>query len=355
MKKKVFRIIKITLLSLLSLILLTIIVFSIILSGRIGSMMSITNIGDDLYFMRYMEDYHLDKALDSNIKNEEDLLNFVCDEMFFGIRIKANLSSVSCSAFLTETEDNKNLVGRNFDFGKGSDTLSLFTKPNGGYASISSVSTDMIGVGEGSGPRTWSLKGRIALLASPYMALDGVNEKGLSASLLDMDNTNETHMETEKKDLFISLAVRLLLDKAATVDEAISLLSNYDINTSHNCTQHIFISDKSGESRVVEWYNNEMKVVKSNVCTNFRLSDESLNGDYTNQCYRFDILKNSLKNNPTNNLKESMIYLSKVKQSHTQWSVVYNLNDFTADYAVNKNYAKIYHIDAKKFKYFYSV
>ena len=344
--KKGLKIVKISLLSFISLIMLIFVIIGCILHGRISSMMSIKQVGDGFYTMNYQQNYHLDKAIKSNIKNADDLFKFACDEMLFGIKVDMNLYGSGCSAFLTESPDGDYLVGRNLDL-PGSDTLALFTHPKGGYASISTVSTNIISVGKKNGISPTSLKGRMALLLSPYMCLDGVNEKGLTVSLLDQ-GPRETHMDTENPELIVSLAVRLLLDKAATVDEAVALLEKHDMHSVRFLTQHIFIADKSGNSVIVEWFHNQMKVVKYHVCTNFRMSSEEA---YAGQCERFDYLANALDLKKINTVEESMSLLEGVKQNsagtHTVWSVVFNLNDFNADYAVNMNYDKVYHINPR--------
>ena len=261
MKKKINRIIKNTALSIAGVLLVAVIAAGFILYGRIASMLSIRHIGDNLYTMNYHQDYHLDKALAADISKEEDLLSFICDDLFFGYQIDGNFSKYGCCAFITPTPDGKYLVGRNFDL-YGTDILSLYTHPKNGYASVSTVSTDMIMVGEGSEYATTSLIGRTALLAAPYMCVDGMNEKGLSASLLDTDRHNETHMSADKPDIIVTMAIRMLLDRAATVDEAIGLLEQYDINTAHGWTQHIFIADANGDAAIAEFYKREMKVVR---------------------------------------------------------------------------------------------
>lgn len=353
MKKKGKRIIKITALSLAGVIIVTVIAAGFILYGRIASMLSIKHIGDDLYTMNYQQDYHLDKALSAGIKNEEDLLRFVCDDMFFGYQVDGNLSKYGCSAFLTPTPNGEYLVGRSFGLG-GSDTLCVYTHPKDGYASVSTVSTDMISVGEGSEFATTSFLGRAVLLAAPYMGVDGLNEKGLTASLLDMDD-GETHMSTDNPDVTVTMVIRMLLDRAATVNEAIELLEKYDIHTGHGWTQHIFIADANGDAAVAEWYNDKMKVVNYNVCTNFRMSNQSLNGDYSGQCDRFDLLDDALIEKPENTAEDSMKLLEAVKQDEpgynifTEWSVVFNLSDFSADYVVNMDFERVYHLNSKDF------
>lgn len=349
MKRKV---VKNILLGFFGLLLLVITITGCILGGRISSMMSIKKKADGLYTMNYKQNYHLDKALKADISDTEELYNFISKEMYFGAKLDLNLSGYACSAFTTTSPDGKVLVGRNFDL-KGTDTLCLYTHPKNGFKSVSTVSTDILSVGGDNEITERSFKGRIALLASPYICVDGMNEKGVSAALLDMDNIGETHMATEKPDLIVSLAIRLILDKASNVDEAVKLLEQYDIQTAHGQTQHIYISDKTGKSVIVEWFLGKMKVVEYNVCTNFRMSKPSYEGNYSGQCDRFDKLDSALKEKNVNTVKESFSLLESVKQNgfgtYTIWSVVFNLTDFTVDYVVNMDYDHIYHLNPRKF------
>ena len=287
-KSKAKKIVKITLFSVLGVLVAAIAAAAFILYGRIATMASVKYVGSDLYTMNFQQDYHLDKALDANIKSESDLLKFICDDMFFGYQVDANLEKYACSAFVTKTPDGKYLGGRSFGLG-GTDTLCVYTHPSDGYASISTVSTDMLNVGADNAYPTTSLEGRAALLATPYIAVDGMNEKSLFTALLDL-SMGETHMETGNRDLTVTMAVRLLIDRAATVDEAIELLRNYDIHTGHGWTQHLFVGDASGDGAVIEWHKGQMKVVKSPICTNFRLSSKLAQDDPTGMCERFDIL-----------------------------------------------------------------
>jgi len=354
MKNKAKKFIRLTVLSLAGLILITLMAAGIILYGRLASMMSIRNIDGDLYRMNYRQNYHLDKALAAGIRNEEELLSYICDDMFFGYQIDGNFSKYGCAAFASATPDGGYLTGRNFDL-YGSDVLCLYTHPHNGYASISTVSTDMLSVGKEYDHAVTSLYGRAALLAAPYMCVDGMNEKGLAASLLDTDHHGETHMDNDKPDIIVTMAVRMLLDRAATVDEAIELLERYDINTAHGWTQHIFISDVNGDAAVAEFYKREMKVLRYPVCTNFTMSARSLKGNYSGQCSRFDILDNALREKAENTAEDSMKLLEATRQESegqdvaTVWSVVFRQSDFSADYALSMDYDNVYHVDPEDF------
>ena len=74
------------------------------------------------------------------------------------------------------------------------------------------------------------------------------------------EDTAETHQQTDKPDLTTTTAIRLLLDRAATVDEAISLLRQYDMNSSIGLAHPLSLSDASGKRVVVEYVDDEMLV-----------------------------------------------------------------------------------------------
>ena len=354
MKKtsKAKKVIKITVLSILGVIAAALIIISNILYGRIATMASVKQLGEGMYTVNYRHDYQLDKALELGIDDERSLLKFICDEMYFGYQVDSNIEKYACSAFVTKTPDEKYLGGRSFGLG-GTDTLCVYTHPSDGYASISTVSTDMLNVGANNAYPTTSLEGRAALLAAPYIAVDGMNEKGLFTALLDL-SMGETHMETGNRDLTVTMAVRLLIDRAATVDEAIELLRNYDIHTGHGWTQHLFVGDASGDGAVIEWHKGQMKVVKSPICTNFRLSSKLAQDDPTGMCERFDILHDTLEKHPENTPDDAMDMLEAVKQEydnniHTEWSIVYHLTDFSMDISVDMDFDNVYHLDIKDF------
>lgn len=177
------------------------IVLFIILYGRIATAASAEQVGDNLYKIHYQQDYFLDKALESGIKTEQDLLNFINEEMFFGYGIDANVDKYACSGFISKTDGGKYLTGRSFGLG-GTDKMAVYATPKDGYASLSMVSLDMLGLGGENGVETLSAAGRITMLAVPYICVDGVNEKGVFAALMDVD-TGEMHDDTERPELLV--------------------------------------------------------------------------------------------------------------------------------------------------------
>ena len=339
-KKRTKRIIRIIALSLAAVLTAGIITVAILLHGRIASILSVRQVAEEFYTMNFRQDYHLDKALAADIRSKNDLMKFICDDMFFGYQMESGPIRYACSAFSTQTPDGKPLVGRNLDF-DSIETLSIYTHPEGSYASIASADVSIAGIGKYAGVPFSSTKGKIALLASPYLCVDGMNEKGLSVSILDLD-MGELHQDTGKPGLFMLVAVRLLLDRAADVEEAVALLRQYDIQTGHGWTQHLFIADARGSSVVVEWEKEKMNVVESRACTNFALSEKSALEDPSENCERFDTITKWLKNKPENSAEDSMELLQAVCVGFTQWSCVFHLDDFSVDYAIDLDYDNIY-------------
>ena len=190
--------------------------------------------------------------------------------------------------------------------------------------------------------------------------MDGVNEKGVFAALMDVD-TVEIHDDTERPELIVTLAVRLILDKAASVDEAIELLGQYDIHTGHGWVQHIFITDATGDAAVVEWARDNtwtatkksvMHVTRSKMCTNFYMYQSE--GKTEGICERFDAMTNALEGKEVITHEYAMDILESVYQYinpviFTDWSVIYYQTDFTMDVATNKNFEKVYHLEPGDF------
>ena len=176
-----------------------------------------------------------------------------------------------------------------------------------------------------------------------------MNEKGLAVSVNMIQDSATIAQNTGKPGLTTTTAIRLLLDKAATVDEALGLLEQYDIHASMGYMMHLAIADNAGRSVVVEYIDNEMVVVETPVVTNFYLAEWKKNGIGTSQSHeRYDILMDALRNHETMNDEEVRDTLDSVSKDNfnefeaTEWSVVFDLGNLTARYYHRENYAESY-------------
>lgn len=148
------------------------------------------------------------------------------------------------------------------------------TRPKDGYKSVSVVNLSFLGYNSELTPE--ELKNRVKILAVPYFPLDGVNEKGLAVGVLQIQ-APPTKQDTGKTDVGTTLAIRILLDKAANVDEAVELLKGFDMYASANGCYHLQIADATGKSVVVSYAENKMIVTEKKgdfqCATNFYLHD----------------------------------------------------------------------------------
>jgi hypothetical protein len=171
-----------------------------------------------IYQMTFYGDYDFDEFLMVGAKNDNDIEEFVVNRLVKGLPIDINVSGACCTAFVTKNYDGDIIYGRNFDF-MYAPSLQLWTNPDNGYTSISTVNLSFAGYSEDNLPTPMGFNSFLTL-AAPYLPFDGMNEKGVSIALLAVP---EAQMDTDenKVTLNTTTAIRLVLDKAATVDEAI--------------------------------------------------------------------------------------------------------------------------------------
>ena len=132
-------------------------------------------------------------------------------------------------------------------------------------------------------------------------------------------------------------------------DEALALLSQYDMHASANSCYHFQIADAAGRAVVVEYIGDEMNVVESPRATNFLLTEGDW--DFGRGQDRFAVLEETMEaSGGVLTEEEGMALLQAVSQqpqpgkdSSTQWSCLYNQVRGTVDIAVAMDYDSLYH------------
>lgn len=256
-------------------------------------------------------------------------------------------SLFGCSTIAVESPEGDRLFGRNFDW-QTCNALVVSSKPKDGYASISTVNMDFISQSSGIIGAVLQ-QNDIRTLAALYAPLDGMNEAGLAVSVNMIQDSATISQNTDKPDITTTTAIRLLLNKAASVDEAIQLLEQYDIHASMDMMIHFALADSSGRSVVIEYVNNEMIVVETPVVTNFYFAEGEKNGIGTAQSHeRYKLLTQTLSEQKTMNIQDVRDALDSVSKDNfgefesTEWSIVFNLNEGTAYYYHRENYENCY-------------
>ena len=329
-----------------------------------------------LYEIDYNQDYMLDSVMQPGITEQTELFRHIASLLFDNLPAEnAEVKyGAGCSAFAAQEAEGKGfLMGRNYDFRHftpdnksylPTSAILVRTAPKGGKKSISMVDGLNLGFGQGfynDGKTDLSM-----LMALPYAALDGINEDGFAIGVLAL-NEKQTNQQTGKQRIGTTVAIRMMLDKASTVREAIEMLKNYDMDMRGNghSNYHFFMADATGDYAIVEYTfdkdRTEPKVMEvftaddSLRCvTNFYVAP-SMTGTtdgwgsshgkdrYENLRKTLDEKKHVMKED------EAMQLLEKVSQppteeltSQTQWSALYNLTEKTLRLTILREYAKEY-------------
>ena len=309
----------------------------------------ITELESGFSVVRYDGDYAFDLFLEQGgASSDQEVLQFLTETMFkrnTGLQMGGD--AFGCSTISVANADGGYFFGRNFDW-QTCDTLVIAAYPEEGYASIATVNLDFIK--QGAGFAVNFLTDEMMSIAALYAPLDGMNEKGLCVSVNMIQDRATIQQDTGKPDITTTTAIRLMLDKAANVEEALALLEEYDLHASMNYMIHFAIADNSGSSVAVEYVNNEMLVTETPILTNFYLAEGEKQGVGTQQSHtRFDILTETLKENSSMTALEVRDALDSVSKDNfgefesTEWSVVFDQSALTATYYFRENYKSGYY------------
>ncbi len=317
---------------------------------------SVRKLEDGLYAMNYHGDYSLEQFLaQGGADSDLAVADFVIQDAFHGLvdlRLRDTQSSpFGCSTLAVRNREGHALFGRNFDWGTCTAYI-VTTRPAGGYASVSTVNMDFLtkGLGLSDGPLT-----RFLSVAAPYAPMDGMNEKGLCVAVLMIQDSPGFQQDEGRPDLTTTTAVRVLLDKAANVEEALALLEQYDLHASAGMMVHFALADAAGRSVAVEYIDGQMSVIETPVVTNFYLTPGEKQGIGTEESkIRYDILDQRLAEQSTMELDDVRDALDRVSKHNfdsvyasTEWSIVYDQTDGLIHYYHRENYEKTYPFDLR--------
>ena len=314
---------------------------------------SVEQVGDKMYTMTYEGDYGLDEFMEQGgASSSNDIAAFVCNQLFYGLVSppKVQPAEYGCSFISTKDKDGSVLTGRNFDWPDCKSPIAIIhTHPQKGYASVSTSCIFFLGLSDNWKPE--SMADKMGLIAAIYAPLDGINEKGLVVADLVAGDHSKTDQKTGRTNLTTTSAIRVLLDKAANVDEALQLLGSCDMHSDIDYSHHLAISDATGRSVVVEWVDNKMFVAESPLCTNHYLAESRLK-DYSiyseDSHRRYDSMKqmrDSLSTMSPNDITESIRRVAS--KDMTRWSVVFGSKELTATYYQYGEFGKAYSTKVK--------
>lgn len=333
-----------------------------------------------VYTMTVKGGFYFDEFLETGgAKSDSELITFITDHVTKGlIDMGISESEIACSSFTAQTADGDRLFARNYDFSKTNTCIVFTDAGNGRHATVSTVDLQFLGIEPNNDVE--GLMDRITCLAAPFAPLDGMNDAGVSCGIYmsyqGSDEVVPTNIDTDKPDITSTTMLRLILDYADSVEEAVELVSQYDLHDSASTSYHYMVADASGKSAILEWVNGtdatdndgskrELKVIYNDDdahigameaeadyqwITNFILQPGYYADDYEKAGLdRYNKIGEVLKENNAvfADEKDAMGLLRTVGRRDwdnddgngcTVHSVIYNLTDKTAYWVPNENF-----------------
>lgn len=211
-----------------------------------------------VYLMDVSGGYYFDDFIaQGGVANDAELIDFVVEKITKGlVPISISAPDIGCSSFTCQDAAGNRYFGRNYDFSTTTGMIVRTNPGDGRYASVSSVDLQFLGIKNGA-PLD-GLMQKIICLAATYAPLDGVNEAGVACGIYmtyqgDDDDVTATAQDTAKPDLTSTTMLRLILDYASSVEEAVALVQQYDLHDSANTSFHYMVADSTGKSAILEW------------------------------------------------------------------------------------------------------
>lgn len=214
-----------------------------------------------VYEITYKGNYYFDDYLKmGGVKTDKELTDFLNKKFTKGlVAMETSTGNFGCSAFTARTKNGQKLLARNYDY-PATNTCIVKVKGNRKrHASVSTVDLSFLGIPFNKDMDSFSTK--IFSISAVYIPLDGINDAGVSCGVLESGQgpgmrSVPTNQNTDKPDISTGPFIRLILDYADSLEEAVELAKNYDMHDSGTASYHYIIADKTGRSAILEWVND---------------------------------------------------------------------------------------------------
>lgn len=305
--------------------------------------------------INYTADYDLESVLNTKgVSSPEEMVSILKNGIFKGLPIGDKINNLYCEgfSFSAKTPEGAYISGRNYD-GNDTEIVIVKTHPANGFASTSIVPLKALGLDTCA---DMTLENKICLLTAPYAATDGVNEKGLSVSLMRL-NAVCPQKDNDKTDIYPAAALRVLLDKADNVKNAVELLNTLNMHFEEGESWQFLISDKKGNSAVVSYEKGTPTVTEKqssfHACSGAFLNDTGIGYKKTGSTHYemgIKVLKNNMGEISVDQGIDLLDYISSKDGKDglsTQWSVIFELKSASVQLCPHMEYSKVYTYETK--------
>ncbi len=248
-----------------------------------------------------------------------------------------------CTVFLAAGDPGRPVVGRNFDW-DANPALLLHTDPPGGPATVSLVDISYLGYDRAHLADLDTPAGRRGLLRAPLLPFDGMNSHGLMVGMA----ADEAAVAARRPDRTVVGSVRvmrLVLDRARTVRDAVAVLDRYDLDFSGGPPLHYLVADRTGASAIVEFVGGRMRVFPRGpqpwqVMVNFQQATSTPASRQADRRWREATARLAAAAGRLDP-RAALTLLRDVRQGHTQWSVAYDLRGRRALLVTSQDYGTV--------------
>ncbi len=301
--------------------------------------------GTNAFVMDYYVDYHIDEIRQRgmNVKNLEDS----CLETLFpdftlpvmlGLKryfLPKPVKTIDdkgehCSTVVLRSNDDRVFFGRNFDY-YNDVFLILRVHDRNGLASIAVIDLQYLGLNRKDLDQT-NLLQRFALLGTPYYLMDGMNRHGVAVADMAVKHA-EPPVDPAKPSVIHSTLMRLIIDYARNVDEAVELAKSYNVSFVETPV-HLMIADASGQSCVIEFIDGKLRITTNDdswqLCTNHLVWQKS-EQENDDSCRRYRTGSEFAENiKQLDEQSAERVTRSMYVDNFTMWTSLYDLKNLTA-------------------------
>lgn len=385
------RIIKTLFIGIFSLLFTVILLMFILWGNEIMTLLSLKEIrprnaahhDGPVYYIDVKGGFYLDELIEQGgISGDGELGDFFISKLSKGLVKGLNITTPNygCASFTAVTSEGDALFARNYDHKETTTCIVRTHARKGRHATLSTTDLSFLGIKYTTGIQ--DIEDAFLCLPVPYLTLDGINDAGVSCCI-NMSyqgggyngKVTATNQNTDKPDVTSTLLLRLILDYADNLEEAVEIARSYDLHDSANTSFHYMVADASGRSAILEWvcgddvtdndgstrklvvtYNDaDAHIGKAEGSADYQwMTNFIIQPDYYPQYAqepgidRYEKIYNVLSqtNGVVKDEQEAMRLLGQIARrtwnaeefSYTPYSVVYNLTDKTVLWVSNENY-----------------
>jgi penicillin V acylase-like amidase (Ntn superfamily) len=293
--------------------------------------------------MNYYGDYGYDEYLLQGAGNIDEFSDFIFGRLIIDRENGIQSKNFGCGAFSANNPEGDVIFARNMDC-ECAVAMMIRLNESNDYKSLALVNMAELEWDDNTYD-TLDTDAKLTL-AAPYSPSDGINEHGLAVAMLT--DVGAIYPSSNRITLFDFTLLRLLLNKAKTVDEAVGYAKNYNFFYGVS-PLHFMVADASGASAVIEFVDGKMVVIKKNksfqVVTNFTLYENPAHEGFGKD--RYDNMENELEKTQGIITEKAALELLKknVIPGDEQWSAVYNLTKKTVMISFSRDYEHVYNYE----------